>query len=423
MKIKKILAIALAVASVISVTALAVTNNTPAFHSAETTETVEKVKTHNFENTYYQLKKNNKLNIGYLGGSITYGVGATDNKDHPWASLVTEWFKAKFPNATITGNNVGIGGTGTVFGQYRIIEDFKLVSETEKPDLIFLEFAINDAYDGTDEAAAKKNMNTILTSIYSYAPKADVVILFTTDNGKSEEGGSEHTEGKNIQKAHQEIADAYGIPTIDIGGMLLDDMSALPEANGKYINVWSKYFPDNVHPNDMGHLKYASYITHYLDCIFSAKTKVADELTAAYIPNNAAELFGTPLENPHTVNLKGQTAPSGFSINNKGVISTKTSGSSFKIEFEGTSLSLWATAKKTGGVVSIAIDDGEPVKIGLLRDISEYATIRLVKDGLDDGKHTAVITTSASDGGSEVVIDRFCLTGSNLKSTVNIVNN
>ena len=60
MKIKKILAIALAVASVISVTALAVTNNTPAFHSAETTETVEKVKTHNFENTYYQLKKNNK---------------------------------------------------------------------------------------------------------------------------------------------------------------------------------------------------------------------------------------------------------------------------------------------------------------------------------------------------------------------------
>lgn len=419
MKIKKILAIALAVASVISVTALAVANNTPAFHSAETTETAEKVKTHNFENTYYQLKKNNKLNIGYLGGSITYGVGATDNKDHPWASLVTEWFKAKFPNATITGNNVGIGGTGTVFGQYRIIEDFKLVSETEKPDLIFLEFAINDAYDGTDETAAKKNMNTILNSIYNYAPNADVVILFTTDSGKSEEGGSEHTEGKNIQKAHQEVADVYGIPSIDIGGMLLDDMSALPEANGKYINVWSKYFPDNVHPNDMGHLKYASYITHYLDCIFSAKTKVANELTAAYIPNNAAELFGTPLENPHTVNLKGQTAPAGFSINSNGVISTSNPGS-FKIKFTGTSLSLWANRKPTGGKVTVTIDDNEPKTINLCYS-NPYATIVLASEGLEDKEHTAEIVIEKTTGGSDVVIDRFCLTGKDLSSKVTIV--
>lgn len=419
MKIKRALSILLAMAIGISVTAFALANNNP---SSENSETAETAKTHNFENTYYNLKTKKKLNIGYLGGSITCGTGASDAVTHSWASLVTEWFKAKFPEATIVGNNVGIGGTGTVFGQYRVIKDFKLKNDAEKPDLIFLEFAINDAYDGTDSVAAKKNMNTILTSIYNYAPCADVVILLTTDSGKSEEGGNSGDVTKNIQKAHQEIADAYGIPTIDIGGMLIEDMSAQTET-GHFYDAWRKYFSDEVHPGDLGHLKYASYITHYLDCAFSKKIAVAENLTKAYVPEDTSA-FGKALENPHTANLTGQTAPKGFSINGDGVISTNgdwTEDCSFKIQFEGTSLSLWANFKPTGGNVLVTIDGGEPVEISLLQG-NPYATIKLIKDGLEDATHTAEIKVKKTENGHDVVIDRFCLTGKDLDSGVTIVN-
>lgn len=441
MKTKKILSIALACALALSVTAFALANNSSNNNpSSESTETEETVKTHNFENTYYNLKKNNKLNIGYLGGSITYGVGASDPDTHSWASLVTEWFKAKFPEAEIVGNNVGIGGTGTVFGQYRIIKDFKLKSETDKPDLIFLEFAINDSYDGTTAKEARNNMQTILTSIYNYAPCADVVILLTTDSGKSEEGGTSGDATKNIQKAHQEIADAYGIPTIDIGGMLLDDMSKQSN-DGQFISVWGKYFPvknpvnpndlDPVHPNDLGHLKYASYITHYLDSVFSKKLKAADNLTVAYKPEDTSA-FGTALENPHTANLVGKTPPKGFSINGEGVISTNTDwtegeNDSFKIRFEGTSLSLWTNVKPKAGDVVVTIDGEITTEISLLEG-NPYAKIKLVAKGLEDKTHTAEIKVMPAydENGNkifpDVVIDRFCLTGRNLNSGVTIVN-
>ena len=65
------------------------------------------------ENTLYRLKKEGRLTIGYFGGSITEGAGASC-ADKCWRGLSAGWFPESFPYAEITKINAAIGGTGSM---------------------------------------------------------------------------------------------------------------------------------------------------------------------------------------------------------------------------------------------------------------------------------------------------------------------
>ena len=42
------------------------------------------------ESTLYKLKNKNKLTLGFFGGSITEGAGASDTEKTSWRGAVTE---------------------------------------------------------------------------------------------------------------------------------------------------------------------------------------------------------------------------------------------------------------------------------------------------------------------------------------------
>ena len=78
------------------------------------------------QNVYSKLYNDKSLTIGYLGGSVTVGSGATVSgakSTTAWRALTTKWFKDNFPNATIKEVYGGIGGTGSRFGSYRMTRD------------------------------------------------------------------------------------------------------------------------------------------------------------------------------------------------------------------------------------------------------------------------------------------------------------
>ena len=61
-------------------------------------------------NTIYKLKNNKKLNIGYFGGSITEGAGAS-HPNNCWRSLVTKWFRDRYSECEINEiiyNDIGV---------------------------------------------------------------------------------------------------------------------------------------------------------------------------------------------------------------------------------------------------------------------------------------------------------------------------
>lgn len=45
---------------------------------------------------------------------------------------------------------------------------------------MFIEFAVNDVIDGTSAEDSKRYMETIICTIYSYAPNSDIVMVFIT---------------------------------------------------------------------------------------------------------------------------------------------------------------------------------------------------------------------------------------------------
>lgn len=50
------------------------------------------------ENTLYKLKNESRLTLGFFGGSITEGAGASDAEKTSWRGAVTDWFRERYPD-------------------------------------------------------------------------------------------------------------------------------------------------------------------------------------------------------------------------------------------------------------------------------------------------------------------------------------
>lgn len=372
---------------------------------------IKKDKSAMFKNTYYKLNTKKKLNIAYFGGSITAGFGATDAERYSYRAIVTNWFKKQFPSANIKETNAAIGGTGTAYGIYRAVTDLKLESATEKPDLVFLEFAINDIYDGTKTATAKSNLEYIIRTVYKYSSDADIFLVLTTDQACM-------NNDYDMLVAHRSIAEAYNIPYICVGKMLWDEM--LAENKGQYptASIYNKYFHDTVHPANGGYAKYAGYITSFFADAFASKGSAQVSPQNSYMPSNPLN----PLpSSPYISNLKGQSAPTGISVDGDGHITSNSNGATLKFTFCGTDLSVWQWGTAHSGVLSVNIDGNALANVDLFCE-SENHNIRTLASGLNNQTHTVTLTLNASAHGSSMDIWYFLISGSDNQSEIRLVN-
>lgn len=348
-------------------------------------------------NSYYRLTQDKKLNIAYLGGSVTGGYGSS-SEDKNWASRVTKHIKNKFPQAEINSQKAAIGGTGSEFGAYRAVNDLKL--ETYIPDLVFVEFAVNDVIDGTNAADSKKYMETIIRTIYSYAPNADIIFVFITGIG---------SKGEDFEQliAHRELAKEYHIPCINVGKALCAELDSYLDMN--FVDAkhpeWLKYFIDTVHPNDAGYEKYASYITTYLDKVFYNGRK-AEKTEKTYMPQKS---LNDVLIKPENLNAKGINGISDFTVTDEGYLKTDKDGAILTVTFTGTSLKMWTFGGHPGSVLEYTVDGGETKSITLSKSTDNHKIYKLA-DELSDTKHTVKMTFKKSTG-LKVDIRHFLITG------------
>ena len=194
-------------------------------------------------NLFAKLKAGGPVRIAYLGGSITAANG--------WRPKTSAWFQAQYPKAKIIEINASISGTGSDFSACRLQGDVL----TQKPDLIFLECRVNGG--GGYEA---KSVEGVVRHAWKDNPKADLCFVYTLHQGMLKElrAGKTPPFGRIMEG----IANAYGIPSIDLGveiarrekaGSLIFKGAAPVE--GKL--VFSK---DGVHPGDEGHSVYCEVI-------------------------------------------------------------------------------------------------------------------------------------------------------------------
>lgn len=100
--------------------------------------------------------------------------GESTTRSGLWTYQMLSGLRAKYPDTRIYSSNVAIGGEGTVRGIHRLENEVLNV----QPDLIILEYLINDACSG-DPEITEKNIRTILERIKD----SGAACLIVTNNG------------------------------------------------------------------------------------------------------------------------------------------------------------------------------------------------------------------------------------------------
>ncbi len=245
-------------------------------------------------NFYKKLNEGKDVTIAYLGGSITAQPGYRVKSE--------KWFQEKFPKAKVKGVHAAIGGTGSDLGAYRLQQDALFA----KPDLLFVEFAVND--NGKRPEQIIKYMEGIVRQTIKDNPETDICFVYTfmASNLKTLQSG----KYQRSASAMEEVADHYGIPSIHMGlkatqlikegkvimkapkakveevadGALNDLKSGKIAQNGEPI----PFSKDGTHPYvDTGHQLYMNAIERSMEKIEKAGTPGARKLVKPLDPNNA----------------------------------------------------------------------------------------------------------------------------------------
>ena len=338
-------------------------------------------------NTYKKLTSDKELNVVYFGGSVTAGYGSSDANKYSWRALIGQWLIDNFPDANINNINRAVGESGTYLGTYRVQRDVI----AHKPDLVFLEYSINDRYYNSGYEKAKYQYETIVREIKQALPNCDIVTILVTDSNcvTANRNGQLHTEAQ----AHEDMAELYNIPTLHVGRVLADILPG-DTADGWSYTDWSKYAIDGVHLNDAGNYVYYQCIREYMyNSLFctehTGRTLRHDELIPVYsdalfdgnrtLTQPTAELIAKS-------ELMGGTGfeylPDFYGVHDYyGIASTSKADAVFAFEFEGTEMALMSNFY-TNSYLAVSVDGGEYVT----KECSGHSPTRIVEN-LESGNH------------------------------------
>ena len=190
-----------------------------------------------------------EVTLAYIGGSITQGAGAKPIHTGCYAYKSYETFKKLFGKNG--GDNVrfvkaGVGGTPSELGMIRYDRDI-LRDGTVEPDILIIEFAVNDAGDETQGNC----FESLCLKALSGQNKPAVIILFSV-----------FLNDWNLQDRLAPIGYHYNLPMASVKDAVVDQFKLSKEEG----NIISKrqFFFDVYHPTNDGHTIMADCISYLL---------------------------------------------------------------------------------------------------------------------------------------------------------------
>lgn len=332
--------------------------------------------------TWHKLAAEKQLNIGYFGGSITEGAGASDAAKTSWRALTTAWFQGEFPDTEIREISAALGGTGSMLGAFRLPHDLLQY----QPDLIFVEFAVNDDFgDNARQALERRRaLEGIVRRIWRELPQCEIVFVYTitqsTANARQSDGLPRST------RLHEEIARHYEIPALNVGQALLEQIEA-------GAGDWNTFTIDSVHPTDAGYQIYADVIVGALQQLREGARELPAPLDVAAWQNmgmvNAAELSapGWTIVTEAPATMTAEWHPERYATK---FLAASAPQSELKFAFSGSIIGLFYLIAPDSGDIEYAIDDGEPVRLSMWDKYAQQFTrpnYRILADDLAAGAH------------------------------------
>ncbi len=117
-----------------------------------------------------QLERNEHVKIAALGTSLTGGTWK-------WFDVMKEWLDQVYPGQ-VSYKNEGIGASASSFPPGRSGLDKVNELTSYHPDVVFIEFAVNDAYRPYNISVedSRANLESIIQSLKSYNPEIEIIL-------------------------------------------------------------------------------------------------------------------------------------------------------------------------------------------------------------------------------------------------------
>ncbi|OPJ61391.1 SGNH/GDSL hydrolase family protein [Clostridium oryzae] len=210
-----------------------------------------------------KARRGENVTIAYIGGSITQGAGAKPINTECYAYKSYKKFKELFGKGS--GDNIhfvkaGVGGTASQLGMIRYDRDI-LRDGKVKPDIIIIEFAVNDAGDDKKGGCFE---SLVLKSLME-ENKPAVILLFSV-----------FANDWNLQDRLEPIGRYYNLPMVSLSDAIVKQFYLDRETGG--VITKRQFFYDIYHPTNEGHRIMSDCLGYLFEQMDKKETDEADVL-------------------------------------------------------------------------------------------------------------------------------------------------
>lgn len=341
------------------------------------------------------------LNVVFLGGSLTWGANASDTQKTSYRGYTSFWLRENFPKASFLFIDAAIGGTGSNLGIFRLERDVMRY----KPDLVFLDYTVNDGVNSESEIA-NATYEALLREMIGRGVPVVQVLLGVRDNYDI----AKPLESAKRRACHLHLHEAYNTAVADT----IPYIRALVQ-EGK-VDLAANYPFEGTHPDDAGyHL--------FFECARDGLLKAIAEGRVCKLP--ATPVYSARFQPGSRLNLAElPELPQGWRVENtlrtalwfdgqasrwvdRVIVFDAEAGEAqpLTLDFTGELVGLFGEGKNDALNFTVRID-GQPVLRG--KD-AEWKTAspmpgnlffwRVLAESLTPGKHTLEITPVIPEGG------------------------
>ena len=215
----------------------------------------------NTERLIKALKKasdGDDITVSFIGGSITQGAGAEPAVSECYAYKTYKGIKELLNGKdNIHLCKAGIGGTPSEFGVFRFERDVLRMGD---PDIMIIEFAVNDDIDETKGEAYE----SLIRRVLNLKSEPAVILLFAV-----------FIDDFNLQDSYSLIGDHYGLPMVSVK----DAVSPQFDDPKKCFIKRERFFFDNYHPTNDGHTVMADCLLNLIKKVKEGRTETEKNIT------------------------------------------------------------------------------------------------------------------------------------------------
>jgi lysophospholipase L1-like esterase len=390
----------------------------------------------NYVKLKQKIDNGESVTVLYLGGSITEGAccaplkgtnihgksydytSTSDREQFSWRALTFDWLKKNYEKreGQFKMINAAVGATHSELAAYRLEKQVIKYA----PDLLFIEFAINDGGKGyiSNDANADKSIYRTMSSIVRRVEKVnpDIAICIPVSTARKLKEGHSLSRKHHIQFANQ-----MHIPHVDIHDVYFNQ--PLPEGVTRD-NVFDG--PDNpgsnVHPSPLGHRAYAEGVERTLHKLFSGETIAFSEDVYPFYddyPNRTNYISAhsiTPCGG-WQIGVSSEYKIETHVLKDANILIPKIENAPFILEFEGQSVLIWSeyhfAQGNRRGVLEVYIDDklvktftgAEEIKEGKKR----MMRLMPIVDNLDTTKKHTLKLIPKNDANGEMLMGFYAI--------------